>query len=191
LSEAPRDGWLKQLENDLGTDAECVGIQHEPGSGYWFGLVVCSRWPIRLEERHSFPGGIGMSMTAEIRGRRIRILAVDGQSSPFQSRLPFLLAIAEACRAADEEGQPFDIVAGDFNTPSRSLGFDALTAQGYKIASRLCNGWRGTFPSLLPIYDIDHLLVAPRLSITSCSLFNGPATDHRGQFVRVCIDQER
>jgi endonuclease/exonuclease/phosphatase family metal-dependent hydrolase len=126
-----------------------------------------------------------MSVTADVRGQPLRLLVVDGRSNPFRSRLLFLRAIADACRAAAEEGRPFDAVAGDFNTPSPSIGFDAMMAQGYALASRSARGWRGTFPSWLPIYDIDHVLLAPGLRVGSCTLFHGPATDHRGQFVRL------
>jgi endonuclease/exonuclease/phosphatase family metal-dependent hydrolase len=190
LSEAPRQGWLGHLVDDLGSGADCVGVHHDPASRYWFGLVVCSRWPIHLDKRYAFSGGVGMSVTAEVRGRPLRILAVDGQSNPFRSRLPFLRAIAEACRTATAEGRAFDIVAGDFNTPSRSLGLEALSAQGYQLASRSARGWRATFPAWLPVYDIDHVLVAAGLRVGSCTLFNGPATDHRGQVVRVFENQE-
>jgi len=77
-----------------------------------------------------------MSATAKLRGRRIRFLAVDGRSNPCQSRLPFLQAIRDGCRAAAKERRPFDVVAGEFSTPSPSLGIDALEAQGYSLASR-------------------------------------------------------
>ncbi len=170
LSELPPADWIEQLVDDLGPDASIAAIQHDPISRYWFRLAVCSRWPIRLEDRRPLPGGVAMSVTADVRGRQIRILAVDGRSSPFQSRLPFLQAIADACRAAIAEGRPFDIVAGDFNTPSRSLGFDALEAQGYSLASRSSGGWRGTFPSWLPIYDIDHVWAGPRFRVGSSHL---------------------
>ncbi len=185
LSELPPSHWVEQLVDTLGPGASIAAIQHDPGSRYWFRLAVCSRWPIRLEDRWPLPGGVAMSVTADVRGRQIRILVVDGRSNPFQSRLPFLQAIADACRAAKEQGRPFDIVAGDFNTPSRSLGFDALEPQGYSLASRFSGGWRGTFPAWLPIYDIDHVWVGPRFRVGSSNLFNGPATDHRGQVVRI------
>jgi hypothetical protein len=126
-----------------------------------------------------------MSVIAEVRGRPVRLLVVDGQSNPFYSRLPFLRAIAEACQRAADTGHPYDAVVGDFNTPSRSIGFDALAAQGYTLASRSARGWRGTFPSLMPVYDIDHVWLAPKIHVRSCTLFNGPSTDHRGQFVRL------
>ena len=79
------------------------------------------------------------------------------------------------------------MIVGDFNTPSRSLGFDELVAEGYRLAGWSSAGWRATFPSWLPVYDIDHIWIAPRSRIGSCEFFNGPWTDHRGQVVRVLI----
>jgi endonuclease/exonuclease/phosphatase family metal-dependent hydrolase len=88
-------------------------------------------------------------------------------------------------RRSESERRPFDIVAGDFNTPSRSLGFDAFAAQGYALASRSAGGWRGTFPARLPIYDVDHVWISPAGRVGQCTLFNVPFTDHRGQVVRI------
>jgi endonuclease/exonuclease/phosphatase family metal-dependent hydrolase len=184
LSELPPADWLVRLTDELGADASTVYLEHNPGSRYEYRMAVCSRWPIRLEQRVSLPGGAGMSVTAKIKGRGLRILCVDGQSNPFRSRLPFLVAIADLCRAASNGGRPFDVVVGDFNTPARSLGFDSLMDQGYTLASRSTAGWRGTFPSWLPLYDIDHVWLGPGLGIRSCRLYNGPSTDHRGQFLR-------
>jgi endonuclease/exonuclease/phosphatase family metal-dependent hydrolase len=183
LSELPRAEWLNELVDEVGPGANVVGIEHDPRSPYWFRLGVCSRWPIQLEKRMTLPGGVAMSVTAAVRGRAMRLLAVDGKSNPFQSRLPFLAAIARICREAVDAGRPFDVVAGDFNTPGRSIGFDWLTAQGYTLASRTAAWWRGTFPSWLPIYDIDHVWIRPRLRMRSCTVFTAPASDHRGQFI--------
>jgi endonuclease/exonuclease/phosphatase family metal-dependent hydrolase len=184
LSELPPVDWMTQLVDDMGAGASTVYLAHDRSSRHEFRMAVCSRWPIQLNERVSLPGGAGMSVTAEVRGRRLRLLCVDGQSNPFRSRLPFLVAITDLCSAASAAGRPFDLVVGDFNTPARSLGFDAMMDQGYTLASKSDAGWRGTFPSWLPLYDIDHVWLGPALDVRSCRLFNGPATDHRGQFVR-------
>ena len=187
LSEIPPASWLEQLLDEIGPGANVVGIEHDRRSPYWFRLGVCSRWPLQVEKRMSLPDGVAMSVTVEVRGRAMRLLVVDGKSNPFRSRLPFLAAIAELCREAGAAGRPFDAVAGDFNTPSRSIGFDWLTAMGYNLASRSAAGWRGTFPSWLPIYDIDHVWLRPGLRMRSCTLFSGPASDHRGQFVSLLL----
>jgi endonuclease/exonuclease/phosphatase family metal-dependent hydrolase len=185
LSELPPADWVEQLVDEMGPGASIAGIEHDPGSRYWFRLAVCSRWPVRLEDRWRIPGGVAMSASVEVQGRPIRILAVDGRSNPFVSRLPFLHAIAAACQAAADQGRPFDCIAGDFNTPSRSVGFDAFEAQGFSLASRFSGGWRGTFPSWLPIYDIDHVWIGPRFQVGQCALFHGPAADHSGQVVQI------
>jgi endonuclease/exonuclease/phosphatase family metal-dependent hydrolase len=190
LSEAPPGDWIERLVGDLGPGANFVGIHHDPRSPYWYRLAVCSRWPVRMDRRLPLPGGMGIGVVADIEGRLIRMLVVDGISSPFRSRLPFLRAIARACEEADATGRPFDLVLGDFNTPSRSLGFDELDALGYRLAGRSARGWRATFPSWLPIYDIDHVWFRAALRLGSCAFFNGPHTDHRGQVVRVLLPKE-
>jgi endonuclease/exonuclease/phosphatase family metal-dependent hydrolase len=190
LSEAPPGDWLDRLVSDLGPGASYVGIQHDPSQPYSFHLAVCSRWPIRLEEHLRFPGGSGMSVVAEVPGRALRLLVVDGLSSPFRSRLPFLRAVADACREADAAGRPYDLILGDFNTPSRSLGFQDLEALDYRLTGRSAPGWRGTFPAWLPVYDIDHVWLARDLGLGSCTFFNGSHSDHRGQLVRILLPKE-
>jgi endonuclease/exonuclease/phosphatase (EEP) superfamily protein YafD len=190
LSEVPPGDWIHRLVADLGPGANFVGIHHDPTSPYWYRLAVCSRWPLRLERRLPLPGGTGMSVVADVEGRRIRMMVVDGISSPIRPRLPFLRAIAGACQEAEAAGQPFDLVLGDFNTPSRSLGFNDLAALGYRLAGRSARGWRATFPAWLPVYDIDHIWLRAGLRIGSCTFFNGPYTDHRGQVVRVLLPEE-
>jgi endonuclease/exonuclease/phosphatase family metal-dependent hydrolase len=190
LSEAPPGDWLDRLVSDLGPGASYVGVQHDPSKPYWFHLSACSRWPIRLEEHLKFPGGSGMSVVLEVPGRPLRLLVVDGVSSPIRSRLPFLHAIADACRKSDASGKPYDLILGDFNTPSRSLGFAELEALDYRLSGRSAPGWRGTFPAWLPVYDIDHVWLARDLGLGSCTFFNGPYTDHRGQIVRILLPKE-
>jgi endonuclease/exonuclease/phosphatase family metal-dependent hydrolase len=190
LSEAPPGDWLDRLAADLGPGASYVGVHHDPTSPYWYRMAACSRWPVRLDGRWTLPGGTAMSVTAEVRQRRVRLLAVDGISSPTRSRRPFLSAIAAVCRDAREEGRPYDLILGDFNTPARSLGFDELEALGYRLAGRSARGWRATFPAWLPVYDIDHVWIGAGIRLVVATFFNGPSTDHRGQLVRVLLPKE-
>ncbi len=190
LSEPPPPDWLDRLIADLGPGASHAGVHQGPPNSYWYGMAVCSRWPVRTDDHWKLPGGIAMSVIAEVRGRPIRLLVVDGVSTPTRSRLPFLRAVAANCRTAEAQGRPFDLVLGDFNTPSRSIGFDELEALGFRLAGRSARGWRGTFPAWLPVYDIDHLWLAAGNRPASCAFFNGPNTDHRGQFVRILLPRE-
>jgi endonuclease/exonuclease/phosphatase (EEP) superfamily protein YafD len=78
-------------------------------------------------------------------------------------------------------------VLGDFNTPARFLGFDALAeaGPGYRRAGLWSGQWRGTWPSIvtLPPFDIDHIWVSKRLSVVGSSFFRSRSSDHRGQRV--------
>ena len=85
---------------------------------------------------------------------------------------------------------PYNVILGDFNTPSRSLGFPELERLEYRLTGRSSSGLRGTFPAWLPVYDIDHVWRAKDLGLDSCKFFNGPHTDHRGQVVRILLPKE-
>jgi endonuclease/exonuclease/phosphatase (EEP) superfamily protein YafD len=187
LSEAPADDWIDELVAKMGPGASRVQIAHVSGKTPWFKLVVCSKGSSRLVRREKVADGAGMVVEVEVRGRKLRLLVVDAKSSPLLPRTPRLLDIAAACRRASDAGEPIDVIVGDFNTVSRSLGFDAIEAEGYALASRSSRGWRGTFPSFLPIYDIDHVWVRRELPIVESRLFTNFASDHRGQVARLRI----
>jgi endonuclease/exonuclease/phosphatase (EEP) superfamily protein YafD len=115
----------------------------------------------------------------------MRILVVDGESSPLLSRTQRLSDVLALTRAASKRGQSIDLIAGDFNAVGRSIGFDAFADKGFRLASDRARGWRGTFPSWCPLYDIDHVWVGGYPSATECTFVTNRHTDHRGQVVRV------
>ena len=187
LNEAPPEARLDSLERRLGASWNSARFEHHPGSPYWFKIVALSRWPVRKGGMVPVRNGTAVSVTVDRPGRPIRLLLVDGQSSVTQLRTPFLHDVASACERAKREGNPFDLVVGDFNAVSRSLGFDAIqiAADGFTLASNSSTGWRGTWPMPLPVFDIDHVWVRNGLAVLSCSLFASRASDHRGQLARL------
>lgn len=110
--------------------------------------------------------------------RTLHLAMVDLISSPLSPRTP---SIQEA--AAIIKGEQVDLVLGDFNTPARFVGFDAL--EGYRRAALWSGEWRGTWPSFSPLapYDIDHIWVSRRLRVRAAGFFSTLASDHRGQRV--------
>jgi endonuclease/exonuclease/phosphatase family metal-dependent hydrolase len=194
LSEAPPDGWLFQSLHELGRGWRTVHIQNEFGGPYWYKPLVCSRWPLRMEGRVPVRNGVAMSVAADVRGRTVRLLVVDGISWPKVLRTPFLDDIAAACQDAARRGRPYDVVVGDFNAVGRSRGFDAVRAAtpGYRESAAYSRNWRGTWPYPLPVYDIDHVFVRTGVAITGAELFSPPGleTDHRGHFVQLALPPE-
>ena len=116
---------------------------------------------------------------------------MDGASTISRLRTPMLHDLAKTCARAAEEGAPIDLIVGDFNAVSRSIGFDEVgrSGGGYQLASRFCRGWRGTWPSLIPLLDIDHIWARTGWKVLGCRLFTNFASDHRGQLVVLGIPE--
>lgn len=184
LNEVQDDAWVERLRAELDPAATAV-FRHQPaGSPYWYGLVVCSKWPATFEEDVALAHGAGLIVRVAAPDGDLRILLVDGQSNPALPRGGFLRDIVATCGRRRLEGRPVDLIAGDFNCVARNLGFEEIGRGGYRLASRRCGGWRGTFPASLPLYDIDHVWVAREARGLRCATFGARTSDHRGQLVR-------
>jgi hypothetical protein len=129
------------------------------------------------------PNGGGVVAVIGAPDRNYRLLAVDGISNPRIVRTPMLHAIAAHVSAASSRGQRIDIIAGDLNSIARSIGFDRFRAASFTLASEACAGWKGSFPSKFPLYDIDHVWTSTKMTARSRTTFASPATNHRGQLV--------
>ena len=164
-----------------------ISVQAFDGKSHACHLYVIARWPVRLERRASIAHGAAAVLRVDRPDGLVRLMVVDGQSKIGRVRTPMLHEIARTCASAHAEDKPIDLVVGDFNAVSRSIGFDALEAagDGYRLASRSHLGWRGTWPSPLPFLDIDHVWVRSARKVAGCELFSNLGTDHRGQFVRL------
>jgi endonuclease/exonuclease/phosphatase family metal-dependent hydrolase len=185
LSEAPSDEKLAALCEHLGEGWTFRVTRNLPGDRYWYAIAVLSPWPSVVETSPQLPNGAAVVVRLTGPDGPLRVLAVDGQSDPTLSRTPMLNAIASYCAAEQARGEPVDLIAGDFNAISRSIGFDALPAQRYQLGSTRMWGWRGTYPASLPLYDIDHIWIGPRYVARSTFLLDSPGTNHRGQLVNV------
>lgn len=189
LNEAPAAGAVAELTKLLGPNwSSAMAETGTPNGRYYSRVAVCSPWPLR--HLHSVPVANGSAdlFVADVRGRPVRLLVVDGVSDPRVLRTPLLHGVADACDRAAAAGEPIDLIAGDFNSLARCVGFDRLAqsgAAGYALASRASAEWRGTFPSVLPLYDIDHVWVRADWRIVGCDLFTSKESDHRGQVARV------
>jgi len=160
-------------------------------------LAVCSSWPLQLEGYVRINNADAMTVIVTVRGQALRLLAVDGgRRLVIRSkgvlprwRTPMLTKIAQTLVAYEEQGQPIDLIAGDFNAISLSLGFDAFAQAGggFHLASKFSLDWRGTWKAYLPLYDLDHVWVHKRFQGLRAELFTNLKSDHRGQLVRFVL----
>jgi endonuclease/exonuclease/phosphatase (EEP) superfamily protein YafD len=187
LSEAPRERALSRLQARLGPSWSTVSVAGRPHRNYVYNLVLMSRWPARLVQDRQVDRGETMLVVVDTPERPLRVLVVDGESSPARDRSAMLADVAAIVAAQAQAGTPIDVLAGDFNAPSRSSGFDLLWQQGYRLAALASGGWRATWPMFLPLIDVDHVLLRNTLAF-DCSFFSSRSSDHRGQLVRFRID---
>ena len=186
LSEAPftyilkaawakrHPGWYVEAAADSSNEA------------YTYNLALISRYPVHKQAEWPLSSGHAALFQVELPTRTLRTLLVDLQSSPRAPRSPSIREVVQLIEARAKADAPIDIVLGDFNTPGRFLGFDALAAAGggFQLAALWSGHWRGTWPAWMrmPFYDIDHIWVSKRWSIQNSQLFIG-YSDHRGQRV--------
>jgi endonuclease/exonuclease/phosphatase family metal-dependent hydrolase len=187
LSESPSDARVKELEQTLGPAWTSVSSRNGPRAPYLYSLVVASQWRVTIEGEAAIPSGRMMQATVAAPGGNVRVLVVDGESHFRHDRTVRLNAIARFCRDAAASDMPIDVIAGDFNAVGRSVGFDAIADAGFSSAGASAAGWRATWPSICPLYDIDHVWVSQRWNIASVERFANLVTDHRGQLARINV----
>ncbi|HEC85770.1 MAG TPA: endonuclease/exonuclease/phosphatase family protein [Thioploca sp.] len=186
LNEPPQlDAWLEQLTQQMGEKWSILKHYRTKRNG----IAIASAWPLKLERLVKIRNGAAISVVVTVRKQPLRLLLVDGERSVRKLRTPLLTDIIQAAIDSDKQGQPVDMIVGDFNAVSRSVGFDtyATAAGGYQLAGKATHGWRGTWPSISPMFDfdsmfdIDHVWIHKRFQILHVEMFSHPNTDHRGQ----------
>ena len=125
----------------MGPGASRVQVENPPGDRYWYKMVVCSREPLRLVRREPINDGQGMVVEAEVKGQAVRLLVVDGQSSPSIPRWPRLRDIASRLPTSPRTGRADRTWWWvDFNSVSPEPGLRPDRAGG--VCSRLAVGPR-------------------------------------------------
>jgi len=182
LSEPPVKGRLSRLATYLGPTWTVYRNDSKPSPT----LAILSLFPIQSQYPVDLSNGDGLLVTLTVRDQPLRLLLVDGKRNLHNLRTPFLADIVRTVKTYQAQGQPIAIIVGDFNAVSHSLGFDdfAYAGGGYQLAARFARGWQGTWLSILPLYDIDHVWLHRSLTAGKVELFTNLATDHRGQQVR-------
>jgi endonuclease/exonuclease/phosphatase (EEP) superfamily protein YafD len=197
ISETPSKSKLNQLLKQLGNKWSMVMYSEKRKNP----LAVYSAWPLKLEHYIKIHNARAMTVIVTVYGQPLRLLAIDAgrnmsERLTFMSkkvlprwRTPMLMSMLNTIKSYHANGKPIDIIVGDFNALSRSLGFEKFNnvAGGYHLAAKFSFGWRGTWISYLPLYDLDHVWVHKRFQELETELFANFNTDHRGQVVHLHI----
>lgn len=186
---------IRELDADITILTHGYGVRGTPSLLEWIGpdiqpykyghFTILTRLPVRQVRSVATSNDISLKMfeidTISRLGRPLRILAVDFPSGMLRSRME----LAEQAHQwlLDRGGGDVDIALGDFNMARNSSAINLLLP-GMRDAWSLAGvGWGPTFPRSLPLYHIDHVLVAEWINVTQASTIDPGIGRHRLQHV--------
>ncbi|MDW5287608.1 endonuclease/exonuclease/phosphatase family protein [Formosa sp. PL04] len=95
-------------------------------------------------------------VTATINNRLRTILVIDLLANPALSKKADFKMLESII-----ESQHIDFIIGDFNTTYESVYFEAFTSD-YESFHKYNNGFTATWPSVLPLLEIDHFWLSKK-----------------------------
>ncbi len=117
------------------------------------GMAIVVRGTVRVVDQVVLTSSSKFAhLEAEVRGVKWQVFIVDGASRPINSREDVLTRVL-----AEVKGQPHTLIMGDFNTPAESAYFVPWRAELHHAFDEAGQGFRETWPSLLPVLTIDHI----------------------------------
>ena len=123
---------------------------------------VLSRVPIQTcRVLLSAAGSQVVLIELEFQGRLLRIWAVDLPSDPALVRRALFEDLA--ARLDSLELDPPDLVLGDFNVPLNSVSLERTFPSMKNAFDQVGVGWHGTWPSRLPLWQLDQVLLGDRI----------------------------
>lgn len=179
LTEVPtQPGPTDQLLAKLGEGWHSVAHDYtNHDDSYWSRQRVFARYPLRLVDSRSTRFATAALVQVDA-PTPWRVLIVDGISG-LGDKTASLHFFADLAR---EYGN-VDVVCGDFNAISQSHGFEALRSLGFRDASGYAGTLRPTWPSVMPVYQLDHVMLASHVYLLKTDTFYNAGTDHRGTVV--------
>ena len=160
-----------------------IGAGHAPYKLGFF--TILTRLPVRqlqsVGSSHDVHARFIEIDTTQQLGRPLRILAVDLPSTITRSRWEIAVRLKEW--VLKRTTGPIDLVLGDFNMRRGSAAMRHAFPElqhAWDLAGR---GWAATWSRSLPIYRIDHILVAPWLHVVDCTTADPGIGRHRTQRV--------
>jgi endonuclease/exonuclease/phosphatase (EEP) superfamily protein YafD len=156
----------------------CPGYQaYRLGSG----MIVLVNGQV-LDWDHGSVSGVTRYriLDLEVDKFQFTLMLMDVKADPFVVRRPAMERMKEI--AIEHRDQPF-LVAGDFNTPPESVYFDDVRSELSKAFEVCGEGYRETWPVILPILDLDQVWGNRNINWHRCWRGWSIRSDHRPVFV--------
>ncbi len=141
------------------------------------GMVLLAKGPIARLAHHNLSGGKAHVYRVTLPQKPpVLMVLTDIDARPLSDRKVPLTALASvAAPLADEP----TLVLGDLNTPSDSVWLEGL-AEHYRNAFDVAGeGWRPTWPTVVPVLDLDQFWVSQGINVISCRGRWSAHSDHR------------
>ncbi len=141
-------------------------------------IVAIARGDLRRVAARDLRGG-GSAVRFELRldgDAPLTVVVADIDSNPVRARGP---ALAELRAWVEPLATSRALVVGDFNTPRRSVHFDAWRPAWRHAFETAGHGLDGTWPAWLPVLSLDHVWVARGCDPVRCTTRDTTASDHR------------
>jgi endonuclease/exonuclease/phosphatase (EEP) superfamily protein YafD len=125
-------------------------------------------------------------ISLRVDGSLLRVLLMDVKSHPLMFRKPAFVRLAEL---ADELADQPLIVAADFNTPINSVWVDQLRSRLTNSFEEAGEGYRETWPTLLPVLCLDQVWANDRVTWHRSRHGWSLRSDHRSVTTEFSLDK--
>ena len=142
--------------------------------------LVMSRYPIRECRLILATKGIQVvKIVVQLQGDWVEIWAVDLPSQPDLIRSELFQHLRTSLDSLQLD--PPDIVLGDFNVPRNSVSLHRSFPLMRNAFDTVGVGWHGTWPSGFPLWQLDQVLLGPRIEGVRYQIFPTSHGAHRIQ----------
>lgn len=171
--------------------AQMISMEHRFGKfmtyqGGEYGMAVLSRLPIIKTIRHPLPEGAEPRCALEVKVRvkgipdPVSFICIHNDWTRQSFRVKQIKALLRELSSEEE----FVILAGDFNGERGDESMKILKNRGWQILGKQDKGGSNTFPSPLPIKEIDFFVIRnlPPSEVHHWVIDERKASDHRPIF---------
>ncbi len=153
------------------------------------GMILLARGEVHDVDVYPLPGrGHAFITSVTLHDELIRLVVVDLDPNLFQSRHK---SIRKLISLINDMPTPPDFILGDFNTPADSVAMDMLRGQYTNAFEEHGSGYVPTWPMPIPVLQLDHIWIGPRITGLKCEAGWTLQSDHRPLLLHATINHNQ